>query len=189
MDLVLYKEAITLYLKSLEILSKSMKMTSLWWFNQHTNNTSTSNSLRLNLLVQWIRERFNECLTKAEYIKVKLVENDLNDHTEDIFLEKLLYDRALEISKNAAKMELTGTNLNSCELSYATALWMLEVIIDDDTLQSENEEPIQGGIESSLAEDDRIIIKKYIESISGRLKALRSKFNINTITPVEKHLI
>ena len=193
MELILYKEAITLYLKSLEILSKSMKMTSLWWFNQvnqHTNNSNNSNSLRLNLLVQWIRERFNECLTKAEYIKIKLVENDLNDHTEDIFLEKLLYDRALDISKNAAKMELIGTNLNSCELSYATALWILEIIIDN---ENEQDEPEQGqlriGTESSLAEDDKKVIKKYIESISGRLKALRTKLNINTITPVEKHLI
>ncbi|CAB4252427.1 similar to Saccharomyces cerevisiae YGL180W ATG1 Protein ser/thr kinase required for vesicle formation in autophagy and the cytoplasm-to-vacuole targeting (Cvt) pathway [Maudiozyma barnettii] len=190
-DLVLYKEAITLYLKTLEILSKSMKITSLWWFKQvelHPTSQGPPSSLRLNLLVQWIREKFNECLTKAEYIRTKLVENDLNDHTEGIFLEKLLYDRALDISKNAAKMELNGQNLTSCELSYATSLWMLEVIRDD-TNDIVDDDETKDITESSLGEDDKEVINKYIQSISGRLKALRLRLNIPNVIPVDKHLI
>ncbi|SMN18513.1 similar to Saccharomyces cerevisiae YGL180W ATG1 Protein ser/thr kinase required for vesicle formation in autophagy and the cytoplasm-to-vacuole targeting (Cvt) pathway [Maudiozyma saulgeensis] len=194
-DLILYKEAITLYLKTLEILSRSMKITSLWWFKQvemHSSTQGPPSSLKLNLLVQWIREKFNECLTKAEYIRTKLVENNLNDHTEGIFLEKLLYDRALEISKNAAKMELNGQNLTSCELSYATSLWMLEVIrdstkgvADDD----DGDDEIKDIAESSLGDDDKEVINKYIQSISGRLKALRLKLNVLNGIPVDKHLI
>lgn len=189
-DLVLYKEIITLYLKALEILSMSMKITSMWWFKyvekQQTNFNACS--LRLNLLVQWIREKFNECLSKADFIRMKLVEQNFNDHTDGVFLEKLLYDRALEISKNAARTELTGHNLSSCELSYATSLWMLEVILDDVYNDENNANEINANenIEtnssiSKLDENDKKIIKKYIDSIATRLKFLRQKLSVSVV--------
>ncbi|CCK71183.1 serine/threonine protein kinase ATG1 KNAG_0G01250 [Huiozyma naganishii CBS 8797] len=179
------KEAITLYLKSLELLGYSMQITSNWWYNSNENVCS----LRLNLLVQWVRERFNECLEKAEFLRLKLFECDnegmgkaetvhtteaqdhqptQEDKDNEVFVEKLLYDRALEISKSAAKMELNGDNLNGCELSYATSIWMLQTALDNESSAS------------LLDEQDRKVIKKYINSIRNRLQSLRQKLSRNS---------
>ncbi|KAK5778389.1 hypothetical protein RI543_004051 [Arxiozyma heterogenica] len=163
---ILCKEAITLYVKVLELLSKSMEITSKWWYESNESFCS----LKLNLLVQWIRDKFNECLEKAELLRTKLCEslskeNLTIDDIEDVYVEKLLYDRALEISKNATTMELNGKILNCCQLSYATSLWMLQTILED-------------SINDDILDDqNRMIIQKYIDSITNRLRLLRSKTN------------
>jgi serine/threonine-protein kinase ULK/ATG1 len=46
--------------------------------------------------------------------------------------EKLMYDRALEMSRSAAINELTGEDLPGCEISYVTAIRMLEAILEND---------------------------------------------------------
>jgi hypothetical protein len=46
--------------------------------------------------------------------------------------EKLMYDRALEMSRSAAINELTGEDLPGCEISYVTAIRMLEAILEGD---------------------------------------------------------
>jgi serine/threonine-protein kinase ULK/ATG1 len=45
--------------------------------------------------------------------------------------EKLMYDRALEMSRMTAINELTNTDLESGEVNYRTAIQMLEAILDD----------------------------------------------------------
>lgn len=193
-------EAIILYMKSLSILAKAMQITSNWWYDSQEKVYS----LRLNLLVQWIRERFNECLEKADFLRLKLNELkskgvkaghkteassnastktdvqqvdeiDLNsDWEEPVYLEKILYDRALEISKTAAKLEMQGDHLSNCELAYATSLWMLETLLDEasgEDLYGEKE-----GLTADVLDDqDKKVIRKYIDSIANRLKALREK--------------
>lgn len=192
-------EAIILYMKSLSILAKAMQITSNWWYDAQEKVYS----LRLNLLVQWIRERFNECLEKADFLRLKLNElktsggeamrrrdshkstsSRVDEQSEDnepdeesdepVYLEKILYDRALEISKTAAKLEMQGDHLNNCELAYATSLWMLETLLDEpngDDLYGETD-----GLTTDVLDDqDKKVIRKYIDSIANRLKALREK--------------
>ncbi|AJR96185.1 Atg1p [Saccharomyces cerevisiae YJM1244] len=200
--ILLCNEAIVLYMKALSILSKSMQVTSNWWYESQEKSCS----LRVNVLVQWLREKFNECLEKADFLRLKI--NDLRfkhasevaenqtleekgSSEEPVYLEKLLYDRALEISKMAAHMELKGENLYNCELAYATSLWMLETSLDDDDFTNAyGDYPFKTNIHlksndvedkekyhSVLDENDRIIIRKYIDSIANRLKILRQKMN------------
>lgn len=158
-------EAVLLYVKTLSLLAKAMNIASEWW-----HNNSNNPSQRLNEIVQWIRERFNEVLGKAEFVKLKLQEAnkklretnpDLKD--EKIYAERLIYDRALEIAKNTAKSEINGTDLLGCELAYSTSIWMLEALLD----QEEGNE--------KLEETDREMVEKYIESISNRLATLKKK--------------
>lgn len=199
-------EATILYMKSLSILAKAMQITSTWWYESQEKVFS----LRLNLLIQWIREKFNECLEKADFLRLKLDElrkneaiertytsevkdaekNESSDskshhHVYDesdsdlgdpVYVEKILYDRALEISKTAAQLEIQGEHLSNCELAYATSLWMLETLLDDSIAEeSYNEiEMVNTGI---LDDQDKKIIRKYIDSIANRLKALRQKIN------------
>lgn len=201
-------EAIILYMKSLSILAKAMQITSNWWYESQDKVYS----LRLNLLVQWIRERFNESLEKADFLRLKI--NELktttasdrtltkqegskvmggesggsqqleqespqegdNSSEEPVYLEKMLYDRALEISKAAARLEIQGEHLNNCELAYATSLWMLKTLLDEtsDEYPYNEDDMITTGV---LDDQDKKIIKKYIDSIANRLKALRQKMN------------
>lgn len=126
----------------------------------HSSTRESSNvqalSLRINSAVQWIRSRFNEVLGKAEIVRLKLIEAQKQlpeDHAshpgnqtdpnaagsasaEGVFLsagisaEKLMYDRALEMSRAAAINEIANEDLPGCEISYVTAIRMLEAVLD-----------------------------------------------------------
>lgn len=114
---------------------------------------------RINNAVQWVRARFNEVLEKAEFSRAKLVEaqNQLpeshpghpSNHisssrfvggsgTDGVVLssgvtaEKLMYDRALEMSRAAAISEISNADLAGCEISYVTAIRMLEAVLEKD---------------------------------------------------------
>ncbi|QEU59591.1 Atg1 [Kluyveromyces lactis] len=170
-------ESLLLYLKALTILAASMKLTSKWWYENESKNCT----LKLNILVQWIRDRFNECLDKAEFLRLKLhaINTSPNSQWSDddtiIFVEKLIYDRALDISRNAARMEMESGNYNTCELAYATSLWMLEILLDENFQFNEVYDDEYASNITSLDESDKEMIKKYISSIANRLKALKSK--------------
>jgi serine/threonine-protein kinase ULK2 len=129
---------------------------------------------RINSAVQWVRSRFNEVLEKAEFVRLKLVEAQKalpEDHpghpsnhtsasriagassTDGVVLssgvsaEKLMYDRALEMSRSAAINEIANEDLPGCEISYITAIRMLEAVLEND-----EEAPPQRRRSSSLKE-------------------------------------
>lgn len=116
-------------------------------------------AVRINAVVQWIRSRFNEVLEKALIVRLKLIEAQKQlpeDHashpsnqsadasatgpssTDGVFLtpgmsaEKLMYERAVEMSRAAAINEISNDDLPGCERSYVTAIRMLEAVLDSD---------------------------------------------------------
>lgn len=116
-------------------------------------------AVRINAVVQWIRSRFNEVLEKALIVRLKLIEAQKqlpDDHpshpsnqsgeasttgassTDGVFLtpgmsaEKLMYERAVEMSRAAAINEISNDDLPGCERSYVTAIRMLEAVLDSD---------------------------------------------------------
>jgi serine/threonine-protein kinase ULK/ATG1 len=141
---------------------------------------------RVNNVVQWVRSRFNEVLGKAEFVRLKLINAQKHlppDHpshpdnhpaasssasglgtsadnvivTAGVTAEKLMYDRALEMSRSAAVNELVGDDLPGCEIAYVTAIRMLEAVLESDDEQS-LKRPLTGGRESKgLATDDDAI--------------------------------
>ncbi|KAI9818070.1 MAG: Serine/threonine-protein kinase ulk2 [Pycnora praestabilis] len=172
---------------------------------------------RANNVVQWVRSRFNEVLEKAEFVRLKLLDGQKRlptDHpghpsnhpsaststagmgtsAEDVVVgsgvtaEKLMYDRALEMSRTAAVNELVGEDLPGCEIAYVTAVRMLEAVLESDdeptsrkcsaTFKEEkrsktDDEPING-----VEAEDRQVVIKLVSSIRGRLTALRKKMAI-----------
>lgn len=62
---------------------------------------------RLVELVQWARERFNECLSRADYAQAQI--SKYSDKFTNLdtrgMAERLIFDRALEMSKSAARLE------------------------------------------------------------------------------------
>jgi serine/threonine-protein kinase ULK/ATG1 len=156
--------------------------------NSGPDGTSRNNShsVRLSQVVSWVRDRFNECCVKSEIVARKLKQAQQllpADHpshpqnqsaasgsattvgsAENILLttgvtaEKLMYDRAIEMSRAAAIDELTGHNLADCDINYWTAIVMLEAVLEEDeessTAKSDAEE-ING-----LDGEDRASIQK-----------------------------
>ncbi|KAI1131536.1 Serine/threonine-protein kinase ATG1 [Nemania abortiva] len=168
---------------------------------------------RVNSAVQWVRRRFNETLEKAEIVRLKLTEAQKQlpeDHlshpnnnqieavipgtpsvegivlTPGLSAEKLMYDRAIDMSRTAAINEIANEDLKGCELSYVTAIRMLEAVLDNDEDISRKgrlsgspnpERDIQGAA-SEINPDDQQAVHKMIQMITARLKTLRKKMQM-----------
>ena len=171
----LSEEALVLYVKALSLLALSMDIAGAWWAQKNRGeiidestsprtHCNTANAVaignRVNNVVQWVRDRFNEVLVKAEVVRLKLIEAQKQlpaDHpshpsnhpsasgsanmgtsadnvvvTSGVTAETLMYDRALEMSKSAAVGELVGNDLWGCEINYVTAIMLLEAVLEDD---------------------------------------------------------
>ncbi|KAG9246152.1 hypothetical protein BJ878DRAFT_307377 [Calycina marina] len=220
----LSEEALVLYVKALTLLAKSINYAGSWWAQKNrgevlrTGNVPRSDSLsavaagnRINSAVQWVRNRFNEVLEKAEFVRLKLIEAQKrlpadhpghpNNHTSTsriagasstgavlssgITAEKLMYDRAIEMSRSAAINEISNDDLQGCEISYITAIRMLEAVLEND-----DESPMQRARVSSLSYemkaddespangirlDDKKDVLKVVDMIKTRLATLRKK--------------
>lgn len=170
------EEGIALYVKTLSILAQAMSIASEWW---HENNFKNITSPKLNELVQWIRNSFNESLEKAEFLRLKLSdainnnENMKSVNSKPLIAEKLIFDRAIEVSRIAAIKELKNEDLIGCELNYSTAIWMLEAILNgvDDK---------KSGTYKELDQEDSKTVQIFINSIGNRLKVLRQKIDDRT---------
>ncbi|RMZ79139.1 hypothetical protein DV738_g3499, partial [Chaetothyriales sp. CBS 135597] len=173
--------------------------------------TNVAASQRMNAVVQWIRARFNEVLEKSEIVRMKLIDNQRRlpeDHpshpnnisaatastgsnaiasadpiiiTPGITAEKLMYDRALEMSRSAAINELTGDDLPGCEISYVTAIRMLEAVLESD--QDSADEPDKDDKDddapiNGLEAEDRKTLKNLVLGIRQRLTSLRRKLQV-----------
>lgn len=88
--IIVAEEAFVLYIKTLAILVRAINFARYWWDN-HRPNEAQPNSLpvrltdlrrnntaeaekRMNAVVQWSRNQFNECLEKSEVVGRKLIE-------------------------------------------------------------------------------------------------------------------
>ncbi|WZH42732.1 Ulk ulk kinase [Fusarium acuminatum] len=218
----LSEEALVLYVKSLTLLARAMDIASLWWSKKSRGEMGTGLSAataqtvvqRINAVVQWVRQRFNEVLEKSEVVRLKLTEAQKQlpeDHpshpsnhgtesvassaggaTKEVYLtpgisaEKLMYDRALEMSRAAAIDEVTNENLSGCEISYITAIRMLEAVLDNDEESGSDTRRLSTGKESEqdavkdtsggeLDSDEEAHVRKMIKMITGRLAAVRKK--------------
>lgn len=171
------EEGLSLYVKTLSLLAQAMYVASDWW---HSNSMDSATSPRMNELVQWIRSKFNECLEKAEYLRQKLVNSTEMDESisgrgQWVVAEKLIFDRSLEMSKNAALNEMRNVDLYGCELSYSTAIWMLEALLH-------NEENVSASKTlDKLDESDRKTVQGFINIIGKRLLSLRKKIKVQQI--------
>ncbi|PHH77229.1 hypothetical protein CDD80_798 [Ophiocordyceps camponoti-rufipedis] len=209
----LSEEALVLYVKSLTLLARAMDIASVWWSKKSRGATGSGVSEqvahKINAIVQWVRQRFNEVLEKSEIVRLKLTEAQKllpDDHaghplnrdglddsavkhvylTPGISAEKLMYDRALEMSRAAAIDEVTNDNLAGCKISYVTAVRMLEAVLegDDDATGKRllnGKEPARGspsdgaGSGGDLDTDEEAHVRKMIKMITTRLASVTKK--------------
>lgn len=180
--------------------------------------TTASAGQRMNNVVQWTRSRFNEILEKTDLVRLRLIDSQrrLPEHhpshpsnvsvgigssaglgtsadqvvvSPGVTAEKLMYDRALEMSRAAAINELTGEDLPGCEISYVTAIRMLEAVLESDEeplrksgAANKSETSADEGAIAGLEAEDR-------ETVVTRKSTHQSDDTIDTnIIPVVKHI-
>ncbi|KAL3473552.1 Serine/threonine-protein kinase atg1 [Aspergillus californicus] len=210
--LVLFVKALALLAKSMDIAgawwsrkNRGEAMVESGYIRSDPNSMFASN--RINKIVQWVRSRFNEVLEKAEIVRLKLIDAQRRlpaDHpshpsnhslesagsgvsvdvmvSPGVTAEKLMYDRALELSRTAAINELTHEDLVGCEIAYVTAVRMLEAVLEVDEVQQtgpgsgtdRGEKIILDGVQA----EDREVVLKLVSSIRARLATLRKKLAI-----------
>ena len=185
----LSEEALVLYVKALSLLAKTMDIAGAWWTRKNRGEPfepsvvrgdppSAVVGTRVNNVVQWVRGRFNEVLEKAEFVRLKLLEGQKRlgqpgGHqsvassagsvdvvvSSGVTAEKLMYDRALEMSRTAAINELTSEDLQGCEIAYVTAIRMLEAVLEDDELSRPDGKDDKILLDDRHVEDRQIVLK------------------------------
>jgi serine/threonine-protein kinase ULK2 len=195
--LVLYVKALALLAKAMDIATLWWEHRSR---NDRARDTRSSQSLptRINAAVQWVRERFNEVLEKTELVRLKLVDAQKQlpeDHpshphnhghdsalstgsgSKQVFLtpgisaEKLMYDRAIDMSRTAAIDEIANEHLEDCEAYYKTAIQMLEAVLDLD----EDLSRVRSGSGNKDGRVDMISEKTEPIDVEDRQAVLKSK--------------
>lgn len=163
---VVAQEAVVLYVKTLSLLSKAMNIASIWW----KSNDSELASAKLVDTVQWVREKFNESLEKAEHAQTRISNNqEIAEklRVKAITSEKLIFDRAMEMSRDATKNEAARQNLDGCQLSYGTAIWMLDALLEKPDSEADG-----------LCEEDSQIVIQLRESLNHRLAVVGKKIEV-----------
>lgn len=159
------QEGIGLYIKTLSLLGRAMDIAGQWWFEKydvvHGERPSFETTVRINQIVQWIREKYNISLERLEFLKSKsdftaeetIEDNEPNGTTR---VQQAIFAAALGIARETALKELLR-NSTDIECSYVTSIYMLLAILED------------------LEESDRQEVKKIIEKINSRLKNFMGK--------------
>ncbi|KAG6017206.1 Serine/threonine-protein kinase [Claviceps pusilla] len=211
--LVLYVKSLTLLAQAMDLASVWWSKKSRGDGGSGVSAAVSENLAQsINAIVQWVRQRFNEVLEKSEIVRMKLLDaqkmlpqDHPNHHanqetdslsssssasgTKQVYLtpgisaEKLMYDRALEMSRAAAIDEVTNENLPGCKISYITAIRMLEAVLDNDDdgvarRLASGKEPARSWPRESgndLDGDEEAHVRKMIKMIRGRLAAVAKK--------------
>lgn len=199
--LVLYVKALAILTKTIDLASSWWtKQNRADGVTSDPSSTSSSGvGTRILNVVKWSRTRFNECLEKSEVVGRRLqhAQRQLpedhpghpNNHatsstsgvttsaeqyriTSGITAEKLMFDRAVEMSRASAVSELVGEELQDCELGYKTAIMLLEAVLenDDEPLMrkpsSKKDKPADEIINGMETEDRQTVLKRKYDHFS-----------------------
>ncbi|KAJ2738682.1 Serine/threonine-protein kinase [Coemansia sp. Cherry 401B] len=200
-SVVTIEEAFVLYLRALSLLHQAMVDASRYWASLHpsdmieagdTQSTKTSSlqsagssaaavtvSAAFNGSVQWVRNKFNECLERAEMLK-QLANGHELDNVGQVSVVRVLYEQALAISKVAAQRELEWIDPLDCDRAYQLAIWMLSAILETGVSWSPSASFRYGKratdmAEQEVGEQDRTIVERFIASIVKRREALQRR--------------
>ncbi|KAI0342521.1 Pkinase-domain-containing protein [Trametopsis cervina] len=114
----------------------------------------------------WFKDQFIKCHDRAALVKTWLPAQYSGPPT---FLDQLVYDRALTLSRTAARKELLdqASSPDECEKLYEESLWCLYAL-QDDLLQTDN----------PFMEEDRTTIATWIKRTKLRLVRCRVRMGM-----------
>ncbi|CCA77475.1 hypothetical protein PIIN_11452 [Serendipita indica DSM 11827] len=79
--------------------------------------------------VEWFGNRYERCSQRAQTVKGWLPEGAT--HEPSAYMDQVLFERALALSRNAARKEILDQNPWDCEVMYQDSLWLLYTVRDD----------------------------------------------------------
>lgn len=112
----------------------------------------------------WFSTHFVKCSDRARLVKTWLPETAMEGPS---WLGQLVYDRALQLSRKAAHIELLERDeeaRQSCIELYEESLWTLYAL-QDDLMQVDN----------PFREEDKVTISSWVEKTKRRLTSCRNK--------------
>lgn len=114
----------------------------------------------------WFKDHFIKCHDRATLVKTWLPAQYTGPPT---FLDQLVYDRALSLSRTAARKELLdqANSPDECEKLYEESLWCLYAL-QDDLLQTDN----------PFMEEDRATIATWIKRTKLRLVRCQARMGM-----------
>ncbi|KAI0752666.1 kinase-like protein [Daedaleopsis nitida] len=116
--------------------------------------------------LSWFKDHFIKCHDRAALVKTWLPAQYTGPPT---FLDQLVYDRALLLSRTAARKELfnSATSPDECEKFYEESLWCLYALRDD-LLHTDN----------PFLDEDRNTISTWIKRTKLRLLRCRARMGM-----------
>ncbi|KAG7445270.1 kinase-like protein [Guyanagaster necrorhizus] len=116
--------------------------------------------------LSWFKNHYLKCNDRAILVKTWLPARYDGPKT---WLDQLVYDRALVLSRTAARKELLdqATSRDECEKLYEESLWCLYAL-EDDLLQTQN----------PFMDEDRETIATWIKRTKLRLVRCRARMNM-----------
>ncbi|USW57997.1 Putative serine/threonine-protein kinase Atg1 [Septoria linicola] len=208
--LVLYVKALAILTKTIDLAGSWWNKQKERGESSAAESSSGPHSAvgsRILAVVKWSRTRFNECLEKSEVAGRRLqhAQRQLpeqhsghpNNHdatsgsevatsadhiriTSGVTAERLMFDRAVEMSRAAAVSELVGEELSDCELGYKTAIMLLEAVLENDEeplmrKPSQKKDKPADEIINGMETEDRQTVLRIIENARSRLTSVRKK--------------
>ncbi|MCO5591470.1 hypothetical protein L7F22_045453 [Adiantum nelumboides] len=167
---VVAAEALILYVRSLSFLQRGIDATRDYLEARTTRYSSAYQaSAEVNEAVQWLRAKFNDGYERASFARSKASE-EMPDSAQNV--DKMIFDKALEIARGAALEELGSNrdvsdqswNADKCLLAYETASSMLMALLDP------------GEDEMDLSDGSTGTIEKFVKSIQKRMASLQRKY-------------
>ena len=167
---VVAAEALILYVRSLSFLQRGIDATRDYLEARTTRYSSAYQaSAEVNEAVQWLRAKFNDGYERASFARSKASE-EMPDSAQNV--DKMIFDKALEIARGAALDELGSNrdvsdqswNADKCLLAYETASSMLMALLDP------------GEDEMDLSDGSTGTIEKFVKSIQKRMASLQRKY-------------
>jgi len=152
---------IALYITVMSFSQKAILCVNTYYKEKEAPGEPPSHTAAVDEALQWFRDSFQRSLEKANIIKTWLPEGH---NKQNMFIDRIVYDHALSLLRNAASRELLEDNAHECERDYEIALWMLRAI-SDDVMQEGN----------PYVEQDRKTINTFIQTTAARLTKLRKR--------------
>ncbi|KAK2463328.1 hypothetical protein APHAL10511_004639 [Amanita phalloides] len=143
----------------------------LWHYQEHLKMRHPDGdfvvSEGFHVALTWFKEHFIKCNDRAELVKTWL---PMQYEGPKSWLDQLVYDRALLLSRTAARKELLdqATSPDECVKLYEEALWCLYAL-QDDLLQTGN----------PFMDEDRETIATWIKRTKLRLLRCQARMNMN----------
>ncbi|KAI8848826.1 hypothetical protein BC829DRAFT_393120 [Chytridium lagenaria] len=169
------EECVALYLTALGLYQMGIEAAKAVWGGGAGKVDVTS----LSAAVQWIRERFGECLERAQEVRGFLGEEGEGGEAGNAAgtgvgrpVERVVYERAVEIARVAAQAE-QGTDTSTAEAGYTQAVLLLEAILSSAAASSTSNQPFGDVATTGLNDPDRAVVERFVGSLGMRLERVR----------------